>query len=287
MHSAALIDTNHRLSDLQFSQIMASLSTTTHIWDPNKAFTYHRSMCRRRPHNAPSRTIPDSFWRSPKLRRWSSTDDSALSIVSSTFRARFAMRNLCVDVIEQLNAARVPVLLALRIPESGAATNISTADLLKYLVQQALRLRQSVQTEKSMSLRCATFHEACTEADWFQVLEAALADIGAPVYVVVDLEIVDPRLGAGSDFSWVQAFERFFAALVRRGLETKLKVLLVSYGSLPLGLSAEEYARCVVQAKTRPATARQRKAANRTKSSELPIRLRGVGAGAGRGRRRA
>jgi hypothetical protein len=251
---------------------MVSLSDTA-IWDPTKAFLYHRSMRQRPSHSTATCSIQSSFWKAPKLRRWSSTEESALTIVSSTFRSRFAMRNLCVDIIEQLNNAQVPVLLAMRNPESGASTNVSANDLLKYLVRQAIRLKQSLQTEKSMSLNCATFHEASNEAEWFQLLEATLADIGKPVYVVIDLEIIDRNLGPGADFSWVRAFERIFESLAQCGLSTKLKVFLVSYGSLLLQLSPAEYEKFVVPAKIRPATARQRKSTNRSKSSALPLRL--------------
>jgi hypothetical protein len=271
VNSSTLIDTNQRVSDLQFSQIMASLSNTG-IWDPNKAFQYHRSTRQRCSRRTATQPMPDSFWKSPKLLLWSSTDESALTIVSSTFRTRFALRNMCVGIIEQLQNARVPYLLAMKVPEKDASTDISANDLLRYLARQAIQLKQNMRTEKSMSLTCVKCHGAANEAECFQLLEATLAEIGSLVYIVVDLEIIDRKLSSAENFSWVQAFERFFEALVKRGLSTKLKVLLVSYGSLSIQLSKAEYRKLVIYTKTRTTTARQRKFSNRLKVSGLQLR---------------
>ncbi|KAF2802196.1 uncharacterized protein BDZ99DRAFT_402242 [Mytilinidion resinicola] len=276
LHSGALIDTNDRLSDLQFSQIMMSLSDVS-IWDPTKVYKYHHSLKQRRSHTAAVRSVPNSFWQSPKLHRWSSTDDSALSIIVGNYHARFVMRNLCIDVIEQLHDAKVPVLLAMRVPqENGSSANISSNDLLKYLVRQAIQIRHKLQTEKSMAMKCATFHGASTETEWFQVLEAVLADIGSQVYIIVDLEMLNRDLGPVDGFSWVLAFEHFFNELLVRGLSTQVKVLLVSYSSLPFQLSAADRSKFVTTAKTQLTTARQRKAGRGVRLPQLPFRLKNI-----------
>lgn len=247
------------------------------MWDPIKVYQYNCSLRRQRSRMVAVRSVANSFWRSSKLRHWSSTDNSALSIILGNFHSRFFMRNLCVDIIDQLRNAHVPVLLAMKGPqENAASTNISSNDLLKYLVRQALHTRNKLQTEKSMAVKCATFHSACTETGWFQLLEAVVADIESHVYIVVDLELLDRNLLPVGGFSWASAFENFFNKLVDRGLSTKVKVLLVSYGSLPFKLSDADRSNFVIPAKTQLTTARQRKAGRGPKSSQLSFRLKNL-----------
>ncbi|KAJ9605959.1 hypothetical protein H2200_009808 [Cladophialophora chaetospira] len=276
LHSSAQVDTNQRLSDLQFSQIVASLAAVP-IWDPFKAYQYHYSMRQRRIHSTAVRSIPDSFWQSPKLRRWCSTNESTLSIITGNFNARFIMRNLCVDVIQQLRDANVPVLLAMRVPqENDTPAQISSIDLLKYLVRQAIQISHKFQTEKSMALRCGTFHDASTETEWFQVLEGTLADMGGQVYIVIDLGILDSKFKPLDEFSLPTAFEHFFITLLARGLSTKVKVLLVSYSALPFRLSATDHSKFVTPAKAQLITARRRKAGKGAKSSQTLFRIKNL-----------
>jgi hypothetical protein len=95
---------------------------------------------------------------------------------------------------EQLHSANVPVLMAMRMPQdNGTSSNISSNDLPKYLVRQAIQVRHKHHTEKSMAVKLATFHCASTETDWFQVLKAVQVDISSQVYVVADLEVLDRR----------------------------------------------------------------------------------------------
>lgn len=257
VNSSTLIETNQRVPDLQFSQIMVWLSDIS-IWHPTKVYEYHNSF-RRRLHTAAVRLLTNSFWRSPKLRHWSSTGESAISVITGNFHSRFVLRDLCVDITEQLHTAKVPVLLALRVPqEKDTSANVSSNDPLKYLIRQAIRVHHELQTEKSMALGCATFHEATSESEWFQVLEGILADINSPVYILIDLDILDRSFSPIGGFSWVQAFKQSFNALEARGLATKVKVLFISYGSLPFRLSAMEHSQFVVSAKTQLITARQR-----------------------------
>jgi hypothetical protein len=265
VHSSALINTNRRISDLQFSNIMASLSHVP-IWEPMKVYQYYNSVRRRMSHKRPVHTLPNTFWRSSKLRHWSSTPESALSVIAGNFQARFLIRNLCVDIIEQLHRAAIPVILAMKVQEDSLSTYISHTDLLKYLIRQALQIRDKVHTEKSMSLTCAKFHDSTDEAGWFQLFEATLADIGSLVYIIVDLVILDKSFSFIDNFSWIGAFEQFFETLINRKISTKVKVLLVCYGSLPIELSARDRNKFVIPAKADSITARQRKFARAVKS---------------------
>jgi hypothetical protein len=262
VQSAAMVSANYRLSDLQFAQIMKSISDTAML-DPIKVFHYLLAARRRTYHN-PTNLMSRRFWNSPRLRTWTSSKQSDISIIKGNFRSRQALRNFCVEAIEQLRASQVPVLLAMNTPQAESpSSNISPIDLLKYLIRQALQLRQSVQTEKSMSLSCATFDGNHSEADWFHLLESALADIGRQVYLIVDLELLNRDFGPPDGFPWLSAFLSFFAQLSDRRNSHNVKVLLISYGAeLPFTLSNSEYSSFVIHAKTEAVIARQRRTRN-------------------------
>jgi hypothetical protein len=190
------------------------------------------------------------------------------------------VRDFCVEIIQQLHNATVPVLLALKVPqemdESSPSSNISIVDVLKYLVRQAITARQSLLTEKSMALRCATIHEAGSESEWFRILEAVLAELGNLVYIIVDMELLDKHLQPANGFLWVQQFQAVFENFRARGLATRIKVVLVSCSPLPFQLSDLDRSKFVVQARTQVVTARQRKAGRAKQAPQVPIRLKGL-----------
>jgi len=260
VQSAAVINTNSRLSDLQFSQIMNSISDEA-IIDPMKVFNYLMA-ARRRTSHKPTHVLSNRFLNSPQLKRWASLDTSDVSIIKGSFRSRQAVRNFCVGVIEQIRDAQIPVIWALNIPRiEDQPAEISTIDLLKYITKQAIPLRKKPPTEKSMSLSCAPFHGNLSEADWFQLLESALAEIGRPVYLIIDLELLHRDSAPANGFSWLCAFREFFTQLARRGIDHPVKVLLISYGAgLPFALSSSEQSGFVISTKTDTVTARQRRA---------------------------
>jgi hypothetical protein len=257
-----MISTNNRLSDLQFSQIIQSISDTT-MWDPVKVFHYLLA-ARRRTYNNPTNLMSRRFWNSPKLKRWTSSEHSDIAIVKGNFRSRHALRNSCVEIIEQLRASQVPVLLAMNVPQAESdSSDISPIDLIKYLIRQALPLRQRTQTEKCMSLSCAPFHDCHSEADWFRLLQSALIDIGRQVYLVVDLELLNREFCPEDGFPWLSAFLNFFAQLSDCRGAPHVKVLLVSYGAeIPFILSHSEYSDFVIHTKTEVVTGSHRGARN-------------------------
>jgi hypothetical protein len=248
--------------------------------EPTKSFQYHCSLRRQRSRSAVIHSIPNNFWQSAKLQNWSSAPQSALIVVSGNYQSRHIMRNFCVEIIQQLHDAAVPVLLALKEPQnlekSSSNSSISIVDVFKYLVRQAMTARQTLQTEKSMALRSATIHEADTEAKWFRILEAVLAELGSLVYIVIDMDLLDKHLHPADGFLWVQRFQAVFENLTTRGHATRIKVVMVSCSPLPLQLSDADRSKFVVQAKTQVVTARQRKGGRAKQSTQVPIRLNGL-----------
>jgi hypothetical protein len=254
---------------------METLSKVS-VMDPTKSFQYHCSLRRQRSRSATIHSVPNNFAQSIKLRSWSSTQDSTLAVVLGNYQARYLVRDFCVEVIQQLNEAKVHVLLALKTDTSTSPATISVIDVLKYLVRQAITLRQKAQTEKGMALRCATIYEADTATKWFHILEAVLAELRGLVYIIIDVELLDKNLQPADNFPWIQQFHAVFRDLKARGIAIIVKVVLVSCSPLPFQLTDTDRSNFVVQARTQVVTARQRKAGRAKLSTQLPFRLKGL-----------
>ncbi|KAI0523917.1 hypothetical protein F5B22DRAFT_592503 [Xylaria bambusicola] len=277
LQSAAMINTNYLLTDIQFSQIMASI-TDLLLWDPAKMFQYHRSLRDRRSHNS-HQSLSTRFWTSSKLFGWFKSGTSDLLIVRGSPQARFSLRNFCVDVIEQLRSSHLPVLFALKVSqgvtEDTPSISVSWADVLKYLLRQALQETHGKQTEKSMSLSCARVHSARSDLEWFQNLEAALSAFEKQVYIVIDLEILDRNLEESNGFSWLPSFLSLFGKLAERRSTTRIKVLLITYGhEICSPMSSNEQSKFMIQARTDIVTVRQQKLRRHMPQRGIPDYLR-------------
>lgn len=176
-------------------------------------------------------TAIDPFWLAPKVQSWNSAKNSSLVMIKGTFKSRFQIKDFCTNVVELLNNSQIPVVWVLKTIDAAAEQNISTVDLLKCLISQVLRLNHSLQTNFAMSNRLRKFRHATTEKDWFNLLGSVLE--GLPrLYIVIDIEILSASLASFTKgFSWPSAFLDLFQDLSDRGLNTVVKVVLVSYGS--------------------------------------------------------
>lgn len=267
--SSTTLDTNRQLSDLQFSQIMQSISDPN-LWDPQKSLNYLLINQKRSSQNE-ARKLSEGLWDFARVRRWARTKESDVSIVKGDFRSRHALRCFSVDVIEQLRAKQIPVLFALGTSQEGAAAkSLSSEDLLKYLVRQALDLRRRGQSEKSMSLNAAAFSGNLSEQEWFSLLQHLLSGLTGDVYFVVDLELLNRNFSSPSGFHWLSAFLGLFKSVAERGAQLTIKVLLVSYSSeLPFETSGDEFPGFIVPAK------KTKLAAQRKKGRAMAARGRG------------
>lgn len=114
---------------------------------------------------------------------------------------------------------------------------VSTADLLKSLISQAIRLNPSLHTDASLSPRLNAYLDVSTEAEWFSLLSSVLQDLPL-VYILIDVETVHAELeDSHREFSWPMAFLAAFSGMAERGIKTVVKVILVSYGSSVFGRS--------------------------------------------------
>lgn len=112
LQTSAQLDTNQRLSDLQFSQVLSSFS---HVFeDPDNCYKHHLLFRNRRASGIGFNTSTNQFWKSPKLAKWSSCNESAITIVKGTVTARSTMQDFSVNVIESLRKSDIPVICKLR-----------------------------------------------------------------------------------------------------------------------------------------------------------------------------
>ncbi|KAK8133591.1 hypothetical protein PG984_005603 [Apiospora sp. TS-2023a] len=265
LYSSSMISTDYKLTDLQFSQIMRSISDTG-ILGPDKVLHYLEFQASRpRSIQSSGPTLSRRFTHSPRLRKWDSCNSSAITLVRANFRCRQAIRSFCWDLMQQFRAFGISVLFAIKIPlQDTDSARVDCTDVLKYLIRQALQITQSLQTESSMSLTCTRFHSDLKEDQLFQVLETVLSNISGLVYIFVDLELTSRDLTGPDGFSWLRAFLGFFDRLSNRKPTHQVKVMLLSYSSdLPFSLSDQEMTDFVLRAKSDGRTAQQRRARKR------------------------
>ncbi|KAF6237722.1 hypothetical protein HO173_003923 [Letharia columbiana] len=155
VNSSAHLDANQRLSDLQVSQIMTFTSGPCSM-DAVKNLQYCTYMRNR--NRSRSVPAPKPFWLRPKFQTWKATKD-------------FSLKTIEQDTIE----------------------TASVVDLLEDLVSQALRLNDALHSERSMAMSCTKFQRAATEIQWLVLLGSVPAGL-PPVYIIIDVEAVSPRL---------------------------------------------------------------------------------------------
>lgn len=193
---------------------------------------------------------------------WDDCDSSAITIVRAKLRCQQAIRTFCWDLVQQLRGLKIRVLFAIKIPlQDSDSSLVDCQGILKYLIQQALQINQTLQTEGSMSLTCTQFHSATSADELFQALEAVLSCIQGSCYILIDLDLLSRELTGPGGFSWLRAFLGFFDRLAKRNPTHKVKVMLLTCRSeLPFNLSIQETAGFVLRANSDGRTAKQQRA---------------------------
>ena len=228
--STVVFNTNDLVHDAQLSSMLTFAAGVPGL-DPQERLRLSLLMRnRRRTRPAHSR---QSFTQSTKLRTWTLSHQSALVLVRGSIAVHTVAKEFCVDVIQYLQSASIPVLWILNDPMTGGRKSFSAIDLLRSLVFQALQLNTTLHNEKSCSINCARMQSARTELEWIDILGAAMA--GMPqVYIVVDVEAQRSDMPSLNDsFSWSMAFHTLFQKLAARNCPSIIKVVLVSYSAMP------------------------------------------------------
>ena len=220
------IDTNQWVSGLQLSQMLIH-TANSQLADPETSYRF--SVLIRNKHQRGLNYTP-KFWLSSRLKDWSSSKSSSLIIVTGSYATRSQAKDFGINVIEAVRSASIPVLWALHDNSKRVCETISTADLLKSLVQEAIGGNKAFQNERLCTLSCTRMQSAIDEKEWLEILGSVL--VGLPLlYIVVNLESLDRNpLAMTEHFSWPLAFLSLFQSLYSRGVATVVEIVLISYG---------------------------------------------------------
>ncbi|KAF4451241.1 hypothetical protein FALBO_16362 [Fusarium albosuccineum] len=224
LHYSGLIDTNRKISEVQFSQILTFMSDSV-LPDPvtlRQCYASRRNR-RRRIDAGKSQLLLDSN----QLQEWGARTESSQLLVQGCFRSRHFTRDFAIDMIDLIVNAGVPIVWALD-PDRQPGTTFTSMDVLKYISSQVLKLNHTMLNERSASLNAARFQSISTEAEWFSLLGAVLDGL-QQIYLVIDLELLNGTVTP--DVSWLTEFPRLFESLAGRNIRTVVKVAFIN----PLG----------------------------------------------------
>jgi len=172
---------------------------------------------------------PLAFLDSPKLKRWTTSEDNSLIIVKGPYSMRDQIRIFGVDLIEAVQNAHVPIFWVLPSTFQSGAEAVTSVDILKSLVQQAIRINKYFRNESTCALSCSRMQSAVHESDWFDILGSTFD--GLPqIYIVFDTSILGrDGLTLSDNFSWFLAFHSFQERLKARGSRSVLKLIFLNY----------------------------------------------------------
>jgi hypothetical protein len=234
VNASARIEFRQSLSEIQLAQFITLLSVTM-LPDPFKTFQASLFMRNRR-RLKPSNSGPH-FWLDPKMQIWNRSQSSSLAMIHGTRKLRFHIRDFCTNSISMLRNSKTPVIWALKVMDtqetidSGAEGQVSTIELLKYIISQAVRVNEAIHTDAALTPRLKAYMNATTEDEWLKILASVLQGIPL-LYIIIDVELLDNSLAElTEDFSWPAAFLKLFSQLAVRNIKTVIKIALVSYGS--------------------------------------------------------
>jgi hypothetical protein len=215
---------HQQLSIVQVSEVLVNIAVSQ-LPNPQAAYQTSFFLARKRRARPSARGPP--FWFEDKIQRWNSSATSSLVVVDGTRKMRFHLQWFCAETISVLRESDIPVIWALKtmIPDGDYHTEdgVSSIDLMKYLVSQALLLNPTMHTEAAMAPRLHSFNEAKSESDWINILGSVLQ--GLPhLYVVLDVEVLNQTSRGG--------LVNLTAKLSEHKVETVVKIVMVNYNPL-------------------------------------------------------
>lgn len=229
IHESANIRLRQKPSEVQLAQFLQHLCVPQ-LPEPIEAYQTSFSWARKRLTRPSMRGPP--FWLTDKIQKWNSTSSSSLVIVNGTWKMRFHLQGFCADSVSILRESKIPVLWALKTanPGDSSAGGVSSIDLIKYLVSQAVKINESIHMDASLTPRLQSLSYARSEDEWINILASVLQGIPY-LYVILDIEVLSQSTSGPSHSFWPAAFLRIFSELSNRGFGAVIKVALVCYGS--------------------------------------------------------
>lgn len=196
INASARIELSQILSEIQLAQFLGLVSVKS-LSDPVKVLQMSLFMRNRR-YQKPSNVGPP-FWLDRRMQAWNSNKDSAVVMIKGTRRLRFHLRDFCADSVAMLQDSRIPVIWALKpidtqyLSTDSSEREVSTIELLKYFVAQAIVINKTVHTDAALTSCLKAHFAATTEEDWFGILASVLQGIHL-LYIIIDLEVLDQSL---------------------------------------------------------------------------------------------
>jgi hypothetical protein len=183
---AGAIDTNRRVCEIQFSQVMTFMEVAS-LPSPEDARSHLLTMKRLRRGVKQLTTLRRPIWSSSTLQDWADAKESATINICGSFAARLQARDFAIDAIDYIGKSNAPVIWALNI-DTCQDNRVALTDALKHLILQILKINHTVMTERTLALNAAQFQSATALSDWVEIFGAALR--GLPqLYIVIDAEI--------------------------------------------------------------------------------------------------
>ncbi|KAJ4858273.1 hypothetical protein T069G_06540 [Trichoderma breve] len=231
INASARIEFRQRLSEVQLMQLLSQLSVAV-LPDPIKAFQLLLFVSKKR---QPKSSIKgEAFWLDSRIQKWNKDKDSSLVIINGTWKTRFHLQSFCVRSIAILFDAKCPVIWALKalnVDKTPAdQAQVSTIDLLKYIISQAISVNKSIHTDAALVPHLKSHIDAKSEEDWINILAAVLQGIPR-LYIIIDVEVLSQNLRTLTEDFWPASFLKMFSELSARNIGTIVKVALISYGS--------------------------------------------------------
>ncbi|UKZ81380.1 hypothetical protein TrVFT333_009152 [Trichoderma virens FT-333] len=231
INASARIEFRQRLSEVQLMQLLSQLSVDG-LPDPVKAFQLLLFMSKRRQPKSSSKGA--AFWLDSRIQKWNKGKESSLVIINGTWKTRFELQSFCAESIAILRDAKCPVIWAMKAlntnKSAGGQVHVSTIDLLKYIISQAVSVNKSIHTDAALIPRLMAHIDTKSEEDWITILASVLQGIPL-LYIIIDVEVLGQSSGTLTEDFWPAAFLRMFSELSARNIGTVVKVALVSYGS--------------------------------------------------------
>ncbi|KAI0017897.1 hypothetical protein F4780DRAFT_795578 [Xylariomycetidae sp. FL0641] len=229
INATARIEVRQQLSKIQLHQFMDHLAAVP-LPSSDKSLQASLFMASRRWLKRSNRGPP--FWLDGRMQRWNHSRQSSLVVINGTRKLRHHLQYFSARSVSVLEEASIPVIWALKpntIKET-TADQVSTIDILKYLISQAVSINKTIQTNAALTPCLSAYRGARSEKDWINILASVLDGIPL-LYIVLDMEVLSQSLEMTTKDFWPGALLEMFSGLAARNIKTVVRVALVSYGS--------------------------------------------------------
>ncbi|KAK0625593.1 hypothetical protein DIS24_g11089 [Lasiodiplodia hormozganensis] len=228
----SLQDMQPRIRDIQYGGIVAALKPS--IEPAEMLYTNQLLIQRRQSKLGPSYSASAHL---ANLHQWANCPSSSLLVLQPNAGADFAVKEMSVDIINHLRAAKKMIFWSLSAYMKEQPV-LSTETILKTLLFQvakatapeALLNASSSSSSSPQGLNVANASAGHSESEWLEILKRSIARHAAGGCCFVVVECVDLYRAHAGQSQWVQAFPALFHALADgvQASGSRVKVLVVN-----------------------------------------------------------